>query len=63
MAEEEQVQQEETIRLGDLLHTLWKNKILIAVITAAVFLVGIVYTYAIAKPQYQIGRASCRERV
>ena len=53
MAEEEQVQQEETIRLGDLLHTLWKNKILIAVITAAVFLVGIVYTYAIAKPQYR----------
>lgn len=43
---------EETIRLGDLFHVLWKNIILVAIITAVIFVCGIIYTFAIAQPQY-----------
>ena len=43
---------DDVIRLGDIFRVLWKNIILIAVITAVIFVCGIVYTFAIAKPQY-----------
>ena len=43
---------DDVIRLGDIFRVLWKNIILIAIITAAVFVVGIVYTFGIARPSY-----------
>ena len=45
-------QHDDVIRLGDIFRVLWKNIILIAIITAAVFVAGIVYTFGIAQPQY-----------
>lgn len=48
----EENKNDDVIRLGDIFHVLWKNIILIAVITAVIFVCGIVYTFAIAKPQY-----------
>ena len=48
----EETKNDDVIRLGDIFHVLWKNIILIAIITAAVFVCGIVYTFAIAKPTY-----------
>lgn len=53
MAETENRQEESTIRLGEIFHLLWKNKILIAVITAVCFLIGIIYTFGIVHPQYR----------
>ena len=53
MEEKEPVREEKSINLGELFQTLWKNKILIAIITVAVFLVGVIYTLAIARPQYR----------
>lgn len=49
----EENKKEDVIRLGDIFRVLWKNIILIAIITAAVFVCGIIYTYVIAKPQYR----------
>ena len=43
---------DDVIRLGDIFRVLWKNIILIAIITVAVFVVGIIYTFGIANPQY-----------
>ena len=43
---------DDVIRLGDIFRVLWKNIILIAIITVAVFVVGIIYTFGIASPQY-----------
>lgn len=43
---------DDVIRLGDIFRVLWKNIILIAIITVAVFVVGIIYTFGIARPQY-----------
>ncbi len=48
----EETKNDDVIRLGDIFHVLWKNIILIAIITAAVFVCGIVYTFAIAEPTY-----------
>ena len=44
--------QDDVIRLGDIFRVLWKNIILIVVITAVVFVCGIIYTFGIAQPQY-----------
>lgn len=43
---------DDVIRLGDIFRVLWKNIILIAIITVAVFVVGIIYTFGIANPLY-----------
>lgn len=43
---------DDVIRLGDIFHVLWKNIILLAAVTAAIFIVGVIYTFGIAKPQY-----------
>lgn len=43
---------DDVIRLGDIFRVLWKNIILIAIITVAVFVVGIIYTFGIASPTY-----------
>ena len=46
-------EKEKSITLGDIFHVLWKNIILLAVITGVVFVLGILYTFAIAKPTYK----------
>lgn len=48
----EENQNEKTISLSDLFRKLWKNKILIAIITAVVFVVGAIYTFVLVKPSY-----------
>lgn len=45
-------EKEKAITLGDIFHVLWKNIIMLGVITAVVTLIGIVYTFVIAKPTY-----------
>ncbi len=44
--------QDDVIKLGDIFRVFWKNIILIAVITVAAFVVGIIYTFGIVSPQY-----------
>lgn len=44
---------EEGITLSDIIRVLWKNAILIAIITAVVTIAGAIYTFAIAKPTYK----------
>ena len=41
------------ITLGDILRVLRKNWILIVIITAVVFIGGVIYTFGIAKPTYK----------
>ena len=53
MSETEVKEEENTIRLGEIFHMLWKNKILIAIITAVVFLIGVIYTFWVVEPQYR----------
>ena len=45
-------QNEKTITLGDIFRVLWKNVILLCVVTVLITIVGVIYTYAIAKPTY-----------
>ena len=45
-------EKEKSITLGDIFRVLWKNIILLVSVTAFVTLVGIVYTFVIAKPTY-----------
>lgn len=40
------------VSLGDVLRILWRNKLWIAMIAVAVFLVGLIYTFAIAREKY-----------
>lgn len=46
-------EKEKSITLGDIFRVLWKNIILLAGITCVVFIVGVIYTFAIAKPSYK----------
>ncbi len=46
-------QQNDGITLGDILRVLRKNWILIAIITAVIFVAGVVYTFGIVKPTYK----------
>ena len=46
-------EQNNTISLSDIIRVLKKNWILISIITAFVFVVGVIYTYAIVKPTYR----------
>ena len=46
-------EKEKSITLGDIFHVLWKNIILLAVITGVVFVIGVLYTFVIAKPTYK----------
>ena len=50
-------EKEKSITLGDIFHVLWKNIILLAAITATVFIIGAIYTFAIAKPTYKSSAA------
>ena len=45
-------EKEKSITLGDIFRVLWKNIILLCAITVAVTVIGIIYTFAIAKPTY-----------
>lgn len=45
-------EKEKSITLGDIIHVLWKNIILLGVITVVITLIGVVYTFGIAKPTY-----------
>ncbi len=48
-----QNQNNDGITLGDIVRVLRKNWILIAIITAVIFIAGVVYTFGIAKPTYK----------
>jgi capsular exopolysaccharide synthesis family protein len=50
-------EKKKSITLGDIFHVLWKNIILLAVITGCVFVIGEIYTFAIAKPTYKTNAA------
>ena len=43
---------ESTIRLGELFAALWKNIVLLVVITAVILAAGLIYTFAIAEEEY-----------
>lgn len=45
-------ERESTIRLGELFAALWKNIVLLAVITAVIFAAGLVYTFGIAEEKF-----------
>lgn len=50
--EENENQRDTALSLGDIFSVLWKNKILVTVITLVVFAVGVLYTFVIAREQY-----------
>lgn len=52
MQEEKQGTEESTVSLSDIFRVLRKNVILIAVITVCIFILGAVYTFAIAHEKY-----------
>jgi len=43
---------EEGISLAELLKIVWKNRILIALVTIWVLVLGIIYTYVVVEPKY-----------
>lgn len=50
---EENLKKEEGITFSDILRVLWKNIILIGLITAVITIIGAVYTFVIVKPTYK----------